>query len=128
MTNGLGNKREMQNATSGPPWRIVASGLQICVRLTPKSAHDRVDGADAAADGSVLKVRVRAVPEDGKANAALELVMAAWLGVPRRSVDVTAGGKSRFKTVSATGDGVVLARKAEAALALSAAQPSRKRK
>ena len=128
MTNGLGNKREMQNATSGPPWRIVASGLQVRVRLTPKAAHDRVDGVDADGDEPLLKVRVRAVPEDGKANAALELLMAEWLGVPRRSADVTAGGKSRFKTVSVTGDGVVLARKAEAALALSAAQPSRKRK
>ena len=63
-----------------------------------------------------MKARVRAVPEDGKANAALEILVAGWLGVPRRSVEVTAGAKSRIKTVTIGGDGASLVLKAQAAL------------
>ena len=35
--------------------------------------------------------------------------VAAWLGVPKRSVAVTAGGKSRVKTVSVAGEPARLA-------------------
>ncbi len=111
----------MQNAASGPPWRIVASGLELRVRLTPKSAHDRVEGLGQTGEGVALKARVRAVPEDGKANAALAILVAEWLGVPRRSVEVTAGTKSRIKTVTIAGDGAGLMRKAQTALDLTAA-------
>jgi uncharacterized protein len=52
----------------------------------------------------VLKARVRAVPEAGRANAALEALIAAWLGVPRSTVSVIQGGKSRLKRVAITGD------------------------
>ena len=42
------------------------------MRLTPNGGRDAVDGLEAAADGEeYLKVRVRAVPEKGKANQAL---------------------------------------------------------
>jgi hypothetical protein len=58
----------------------------------------------------VLKVRVRALPEDGRANLAIALVVARWLGVPRSRVAVAAGGKSRFKTVAIAGDAAELER------------------
>ena len=99
------------------PWRVVARGLELRVRLTPKSAHDRVEGLEATADGLAVKARVRAVPEDGKANAALEAVVAEWLKVPRRSVEVTNGGKSRIKTLTISGGGATLARAIQVALA-----------
>jgi len=51
-----------------------------------------------------LAVRVRAVPEKGAANRALETVIARWLDVPASTVSVAAGGKSRLKTVSVAGD------------------------
>jgi uncharacterized protein len=73
------------------------------VRLTPKAGHDRIDGVELRGDGAALKARVRAAPEDGKANAALEQVVAEWLGVARGSVAVTAGGKSRMKSVTVAG-------------------------
>jgi uncharacterized protein len=41
------------------------------VRLTPKGSRDEIGGAERLAGGRVvLKVRVRAVPQDGEANAA----------------------------------------------------------
>ena len=73
------------------------------MRVTPKSAREGVDGVVETAQGPALTVRVRAVAEKGEANRAVEMVVAGWLGVPKSSVAVTAGGKSRLKTVLVTG-------------------------
>jgi uncharacterized protein YggU (UPF0235/DUF167 family) len=73
------------------------------VRVTPKSAREGIDGVVETAQGPALTVRVRAVAEKGEANRAVEMVVAGWLGVPKSSVAVTAGGKSRLKTVLVTG-------------------------
>lgn len=79
---------------------VSASTVRVRVRLTPKSAADRVEGVENTAEGPALKVRVRAVPEKGKANAALVSVFADWLGVARGSVEVATGGKSRCKMLA----------------------------
>ena len=84
--------------------------IEIRFRLTPKSSLDAVEGVRAASDGTEhLAARVRAVPEKGAANAALERLVAGWLGVPSRQVSVTGGATSRLKTVSVAGDAAVLA-------------------
>ena len=58
---------------------------------------------------SYLKVRVRAVPEGGKANAALEKLLAKYLGVASRDVMIVAGAASRIKQVKVSGDPEALA-------------------
>ena len=52
----------------------------------------------------VLKARVRAIPEAGRANAAPEALIARWLGVPPSTVGVAHGGKSRLKQVRGDAD------------------------
>lgn len=79
-------------------------GIRVRVRLTPNSNRDAVDGLRETADGLALKVSVRAAPERGKANAALEGVLARWLGVPRTSVSLSGGAKARVKTLDVAGD------------------------
>ncbi|ESX53955.1 hypothetical protein X761_17735 [Mesorhizobium sp. LSHC424B00] len=75
------------------PFRLRADGIDLFIRLTPKSSVDRLEGAEVSADGrSHLKARVRAVPENGAANAALEPLVAKALGVPASVVSVVAGG------------------------------------
>ncbi|RAZ87216.1 DUF167 domain-containing protein [Mesorhizobium hawassense] len=97
------------------PFRLRENGIDLFVRLTPKAALDRIDGVEATADGrSHLKARVRAVPENGAANAALERMMAKALGVPASAVSVVAGGTSRLKTLRILGDAAELAKKVEA--------------
>ena len=97
------------------PFRARENGIDLFVRLTPKSSVDRVEGVETAADGrSHLKARVRAVPENGAANQALERLVAKTLGVPSSAVSVVAGGTSRLKTVRIAGDPQALARGAEA--------------
>ncbi len=83
-------------------------GVIIPVRLTPKSNRDEVAGVEDQGGESVLKARVRAVPEAGRANSALETLIAKWLGVPPSTVSVAHGGKSRLKQVAVAGDGDAL--------------------
>lgn len=51
-----------------------------------------------------LKARVRAVPEDGKANQALEMLLARALGMPKSAVAVVAGHTARSKTLRVEGE------------------------
>ncbi|MFC6490624.1 DUF167 family protein [Nitratireductor sp. GCM10026969] len=90
-----------------PPafFRATSEGVELRVRLTPKASRDAVEGLETAADGAQhLKMRVRAIPEDGKANAALEKLVAKWLKVPVRDVKLVSGSRSRLKTLSILGD------------------------
>lgn len=93
-----------------PPFRIRENGIDLFVRLTPKSSVDRLEGVETSADGrSHLKARVRALPENGAANQALEKLVAKTLGVPTSAVSVIAGGTARLKTLRIAGDPKVLA-------------------
>jgi len=94
--------------------RRVSEGVMLKVRLTPKSSRDAVVGIEVFGGEAVLKARVRAVPEDGRANAALEQLIAHWLKVPPSSVSVVQGGKSRIKQILIEGDAEALARSIEA--------------
>jgi uncharacterized protein (TIGR00251 family) len=69
---------------------------RISVRLTPRAARDEIAGWR---DG-VLLARVTAPPVEGKANAALERLLAGALGVPKSAVRVVGGERSRDKTVA----------------------------
>ena len=110
--------------------------LLLAVRLTPKAANDAIDGVEVSyrtstnsgtnassdhsttsAKTSALKARVRAVPEKGKANAAVEKLIAKWLGLAKSSVQVVAGSKSRNKTLRLDGDPDDLAAKLDDAIA-----------
>lgn len=87
------------------PWRIAGDGrVMVRVRLTPKSSKDAIEGIEGTAEGAAFKARVRAVPQDGAANAALERLFSDWLGVPKSSVGIESGSKARVKTVAIAGD------------------------
>lgn len=74
------------------------------VRLTPSGGADRIDGVGADPSGErFLKARVRAAPENGEANAALEILIAKALKAPRSAVSVMRGGKARLKTLAIEG-------------------------
>lgn len=90
-------------------WSVRDDGVTLRVRLTPKSSRDAIEGVERLADGSaVLKARVRAVPEGGKANTALAALLAKALGVARGAVALQAGQTSRLKTVRVSGDPAAL--------------------
>ncbi len=95
-------------------FRIAAGLVSFHVRLTPKGGHDAVEGWEAASDGSEhLKARVRAVPEDGKANAALIELLAKALAVSKSNVRIASGATARLKRVEIAGDSAALAARLE---------------
>lgn len=94
--------------------RASAGGISFAVRLTPKGGRDAVEGWETASDGSEhLKCRVRAVPEDGKANTALIDLLAKRLAVPKSTVRLASGATSRLKRIEIAGDGILLAARLE---------------
>lgn len=86
-------------------WRLVQGGAELRVRVQPNAAKDAVEGLGEEANGDRhLKVRVRAVPEKGKANAAVEALLAAALGLPKSAITVERGETQRIKTVRIEAD------------------------
>lgn len=91
------------------PFQSCAEGLKVAVRLQPGASRAAIEGRQTLSDGRiVLKVRVTAQPEGGKANAALVKLLAKSCKVPKTAVEVVAGHSGRLKTVLIAGDPEVL--------------------
>lgn len=99
-------------------WTPVSGGLTLRVRVTPRGGRDAVEGVGVdAAEVPHVKLRVAAAPVDGDANAAVEKLLAKWLGVPRTRVEVVNGTTMRVKTVRVDGDPVQLMHRCQALVA-----------
>src|SRR5262249_21441364 len=90
------------------PWRPAKAGLLLAVRVSPKAYRDGIDGLAETSEGPALQGRVRAVPDQGEANTAVETVVAKWLGVAATKVAVTRGHKSRVKMLEIGGEPAML--------------------
>ena len=77
------------------PWSVVPKGVLLRVHLQPRATHDRVVGVH----GEALKVTLTAPPVANAANSALLAFLAGLLEVPRASVSLVSGEKSREKRV-----------------------------
>jgi len=83
----------------------VADGLRIALRVTPNAGADRIEGIEARDDGlCVLRVRVRAVPDRGKANAAVIALLAKQLDLPPSAITIVSGETARIKQLRLSGD------------------------
>lgn len=77
--------------------RLLREGsLVLDVKVIPRAHAGEVSEAMA---GGVLKVKVTAIPERGKANDEVCAVLAGYLDVPKRNVQVILGHTSRQKRV-----------------------------
>jgi uncharacterized protein (TIGR00251 family) len=86
-------------------FRVTATGLTLHLRVTPNAGTDRIEGIEERDDGtSVIRVRVKAVPDNGRANAAVLALIAEALGIPKSHVRLVAGEASRLKTVAVEGN------------------------
>ena len=78
--------------------------MRFAVRVTPRGGRDAAEGwAKDDAGRIFLKVRVRAAPSDGEANAAVIAFLAKALGAPRSAVRIVAGETARLKLVEVAG-------------------------
>ena len=90
-------------------WSVQPDGLIVTVRLTPKGGRDAIDGVETLSNGqTVLKLRVRAAPMEGEANAALARLLGKALGVPPTRITIVGGATSRIKRVRISGNGASL--------------------
>lgn len=85
------------------PWRLGDGGVSLLARVTPKAGRDAVGGVVETAQGPALQVRVRAAATEGEANAAVEWVVAQWLGLAKKRVRIVRGSKSRIKIIDIEG-------------------------
>jgi uncharacterized protein YggU (UPF0235/DUF167 family) len=96
--------------TAALPWTMIAGGIIVVVRLTPKGGRDAIGGIETLADGKpVLKARVRAAASEGEANDALARLLAKTLRIAPRQVSLVAGAAARIKRLKIEGDGPALA-------------------
>lgn len=84
--------------------RADGEDLLLAIRLTPKSAKDSFGGVWRDEKGAAwLQVSVRAVPEKGKANAALIQRIAKRLSIAAKDIVLESGDTSRLKRVRLRG-------------------------
>jgi uncharacterized protein len=97
---------------SGLPFKPDDGGGLLFIRVTPKSARREIAGLYTASDGKLsLQVKVRALPEKGKANEAAIELLAEALGLPKRAFAITAGETDRLKTVRIAGNPATICQK-----------------
>ena len=77
----------------------LANGVSVGVLASAGASVSKVRGVH----GGALKVAVRAAPENGKANAEIEALLAAFFGAAKKSVRVASGATSRNKRVEILG-------------------------
>jgi uncharacterized protein YggU (UPF0235/DUF167 family) len=70
--------------------RVVTVDVKVTRRSQLAEVYD-------VTSGGVLKVKVRAAPERGRANQKVSEVLAAFLGVPRSGIKLVAGSSSQRK-------------------------------
>jgi uncharacterized protein (TIGR00251 family) len=77
----------------------VGEGVVLSVKVVPGASRTAVSGLH----GDMLKVRVSAAPEKGKANKCLCECLAQVLGVKKKAVSVVSGQTSPAKRVEVLG-------------------------
>ena len=79
--------------------RPTAAGIEFDIRAIPRAKRTELAGER---DGALV-LRVNAPPVEGAANDAVIAFFAAALGVPRRSVRIVGGTRSRQKRIAVDG-------------------------
>ncbi len=74
--------------------------INIAVKVIPSSSRDEIVGWLGDGDQKVLKIKVRAVPEKGKANKAVETLLAKKLCLNKKEVSVIDGLTSQRKIIA----------------------------
>jgi uncharacterized protein (TIGR00251 family) len=79
--------------------RAVGDGCQFAVHVQPRARTSDIVGTY----GVAVRVRLAALPVDGKANWALVTLLATALGTPASDIRIVAGHLGRDKTVAVAG-------------------------
>ncbi|MEZ5716491.1 MAG: DUF167 domain-containing protein [Paracoccaceae bacterium] len=72
---------------------LARPGAEIAVRVTPKASRNRI----VVEEDGAIRVYVTVVPEGGKANAAVQKLLAKALGLPKSRLELVRGQTARDK-------------------------------
>ena len=76
--------------------------MELDIRVHPRASRNAIEVEGERSELKII-VRVTAVPEGGKANDAVVALLAKRLQVPKSSIRIVRGHKSRDKRVSIEG-------------------------
>ena len=76
-----------------------SSGINILVKVLPRSSKNQIIGEEQG----VFKVKLIAPPVEGRANKALQKLLAKRLGVPKGDIRIVSGERSRIKSINIAG-------------------------
>lgn len=91
--------RRRDSGAAAAMTRAVAPSVTIALKVVPRASTDSVVGWV----GGVLKVRVKAPPQDGRANEAVEELLARSLGIKKKAVRIVAGHAATQKRATIEG-------------------------
>ena len=80
------------------------------IHVMPNASQTKVDGLYGEAGQQALRVRLHALPIDGKANEALVKWLAKELGIAQRDITLMRGQTSRRKLLRISSSAVATAR------------------
>lgn len=79
--------------------RADETGVTLTLHIQPGAKHTAVAGTH----GEALKIRLRAPPVEGQANAQLVAFLAQRLAMPKSAITLLAGASSRAKRLHIAG-------------------------
>jgi len=86
------------------PIQAAETGIKLALRVTPKSAREGIEGVEERPGaGAQLRVRVRAVPDKGKANKAVIALLAEAFALPQGVFSILSGETARDKVLFIAG-------------------------
>lgn len=71
---------------------LAQPGARLAVKVTPKASRDRIDPS-----GDPIRVYVTAAPDRGRANAAVQKLLAKSLGIAKSRLRLVRGDTARDK-------------------------------
>jgi len=98
-----GQCRQAKSLFAGSSSQMPSGSSRVTVRLQPRASRDEVLGWTEIDGLPVLRIRVKAPPVDGAANAALVQLLAKTLGIVKGRVTLVAGATARNKIVEIEG-------------------------
>jgi hypothetical protein len=89
---------------AGLPFRSAEGGVAVALRVTPNAARDAIEGVETRPGaGPQLRIRVRAVPDKGKANRAVIALLAEAWDLPLGTLSIVTGETARDKMLHVAG-------------------------
>ncbi len=96
------------------PYRQGKSSIIVALRVTPNATSNEIGGVEIRDDGkAVLRIRVNAVADKGKANKAVIALLAKNMRLPKSAFSIISGQTSRLKTIAIDGESKEIAARLE---------------